>query len=1108
MLVRRTVRWLTGLTACLLLAAAAAAWHFAGRADGFVKTAVLAELRTVCPHGEITVRRAAFDWTDTVTLHGLRLATPVGEPLAEVPVVRLTLDRARYREANAVEVEAVTLVRPTLSLVRRHDGAWDAGSLLPLALPDPAPAAPRWTVEDATVRLVLETAPHDPAPLVAELAGVNLALLPDSRRSYRVEGAAAVRDGDADSGRVSLSGAVDIDRGRWRLSGNVRGLTLSGALLADAFARDRSLQSGLLAARETWRGVEAKLAGERPPAGGPVRVASLDDGVPVAVGGGPARLTDFGLDGDLAATFELSAGSFTEVPEYDVRLTCRNGTLANRFLPFPLSNVAGEARLADGVLTLERATGRHGETVAEARGTFRPTPGGVAGRVEFAASRVPVTAEMRPRLPEALRKLHEMLNPTGTADVAAAVLESEPGVEGGRPKPRWELRELDVTVTGGTARPAKFPYPVRDVRGTAKTDADGVLRVDFRGTAGGRPGRFTGSVVDCGKRCGFEGEVAVAGLPLDRAVRDACPPQVAAALEHLRLSGTADARLTLSRERGEDRPVHWTLAGPLTGGRVRPAGFPYEVTGLSGRVAYDSRDLLWRFTDFRGAHGPATVAGRGVLNGAATPPRLDLSLQTAGVPLDRDLRAALPDGPKEVFDLLRPTGAVEADLQLTWTPGDPVWVASRRFRVAGGTAHLTAFPLPLRDVTVAGSYEPAGDGGKVLIDGFSVIHRERTPAGPVERTTTGEVSARHHDDGSWSVRLDAMKTDGLVFGPELRAAVPQGLRDGLDALHVRGPVNLRVRQMELRGLSGDPAATTAAWDATADLTRNTAELGPTVTLHGGRVACDGQYDGRRTTLKGTLHTPRADLLDHTVTDVRAPFRLVGDRLRVGDPPDGRGNRRGGPADRGRADAYGGVVRLDADADLSRGPDYRLWANLDGLSLQTYADRHLGGSKNLRGSVKAVLDLAGRGSDLGTLVGRGKVDVEPAALGELNVVMRLFGALGRRDATMFDYAGARFRVGDRAVEFREISLAGQAISFRGRGNVWLDGRLGLEFFSQPPARWNLPLIGALSTGWVRLAVGGTVKRPRVDAGSPVVDAPLKAFLSPLLIDGAPPRTAGR
>ena len=377
---------------------------------------------------------------------------------------------------------------------------------------------------------------------------------------------------------MKLDGAIDLDRGAWRLDGTVRGLTLGGGLLADAFARDRALQGRLLAAREKWRGLERKLAGERPVpggprSGGPVRVASLEPGAPLFADGGhtrdsgPARLTDFGLEGDLSATFALAADRLDAAPTLDAELSCTGGTLSNRFLPFPLSGVTGTVRIAGGggrepVLDLVEARGRHGETVATASGTFRPGPSGIAGRVELAASRVPITAEMRPRLPDALRKLHVLLDPTGTAEVRSAVLETVVSTEDGVTKPRWELTDLDAAFDRGTARPEKFPYPIRDVRGTAVTDGDGVLRLDFAGTAGGRPGTFTGWVRRPGKRCEFHGEAAVDGFPLDRALRDACPPPVAEALEHMRLAGVADPRLTLDRPAGLDSPSAGPSPGP------------------------------------------------------------------------------------------------------------------------------------------------------------------------------------------------------------------------------------------------------------------------------------------------------------------------------------------------------------------------------------------------------------------------------------------------------------------------------------------------------------------------------------------------------------------
>ena len=1030
-------------------------------------------------------------------------------------------------------MKALTLVRPTLTLVRRADGAWNLADLLPLTPPDPPPACPAWDVRDATVKLVFETGDRHSSdrcepgagPLAATLHGVNLTLLPESRRSYRVRGTGGVSGATGEAGGVRFDGAVDLDRGAWRLSGNLRGLELGGGLLADAALGSPELQAGLLAAREKLSEAERKLAGEMDPFAGvePVRVASLGDGGPLVAGGGgfddgsgPVRLTDFGLEGDLSAEFSLSAASFTEVPEYDVTVRCRSGTLTNRFLPFPLTGVRGTARVAGGEVRLTEASGRHGATRARAEGVFRPTPLGLAGRVTLSAERVPVTANDRDRLPEVLRKLHETLGPTGTADVRVCVLESEPGVEHGVMKQRWELRELDVTVTDGTARPEKFPYLVEDVRGTARTDGDGVLRLDFRGTAAGRPGMFTGWVRHPGKRCEFRGEVKAVGVPLDRAFRDALPPDVREAVEHMGLSGEADPTLELHRPPGEDRDVNWRLTAAVRGARVRSAAFPYPIDGLSGAVRFDSADGVWKFTDLAGKHGPAALTGEAAFDlSDGGPGRLELSVVARNVPLDRSLRAALPDGPAAVWDLLAPSGTADVRAEVGWTPGRDVRVAAPAFRVRGGSVTLEPFPLPLREVNVTGSYLPDRSdvgAGRVTIGGFGFAHADRgtAPDGstfPVTLRTSGRGEASHESDGGWSVSFDDVWCDGFVTGPALLTALPDGLRGGAESIDLRGPVNLRVPSAQLRGYADDPAATTAAWQAAADLAGppggNTACLGPTVALGAGVVTCEGSYDGLVATLKGELRAASATAYDHTLTDVEAPFAMRGDVLTVGSPGDPNGRHA-------KAVAYGGFVRADATANLAAGPDYRLSASLNGARLAEYAARHMGSADGLRGNVRASATLAGRGDDLRTVVGRGGVEVQPAALGTLPVVLRLFKAVNMGDPTAFDSAAAEFDLADEAVTFRRVDLRGQAISFVGRGRIERRGDLNLQFYSRPPTTvGRIPLINRLATGWIGVDVTGTVGAPAVKTFNQPVDASLRAFLTPLspMLRGPPPRTAG-
>ncbi|QDT17276.1 AsmA-like C-terminal region-containing protein [Alienimonas californiensis] len=1133
-MIRRTVRWLTALCALLAIGGGAAGWYYLDRADAMTRQAVLEALGELAPHARIGVATASFNWDETIVVTGLTIA-PISDPEGArppivVPELRIALDRERFRESERIDVRALTLVRPTLTLVRRPDGTWNLADLLPLNPPEPAPPCPAWEIRDATVRLVFETQPDAAAdgepgpghgPLAATLHHLNVSLLPDSRRSYRIRGTGGVAGADVEeladgAGGVQFDGAVDLDHGRWRLGGAVGGLELGGGLLADAAVGSPELQAGLLAAREKFTAVERKLAGESvaPDAGlhrGPVRVVSADPVTPLGLRSAleprdPVRLTDFGLEGDLSAEFALSSESFAAKPEYEITVRCRQGTLVNRFLPFPLSGVRGTARIAGGEVRLIEATGRHGETFARAEGVFRPSPLGLDGRVTFSAKRVPVTVNDGPRLPEALRKLHAALTPSGTADVAVATLEAAPATVDGVLRNRWELTELDVTVTDGTIRPEKFPVPVRNVRGFAKTDEQGVLRLDFRGAVAGQPGAFRGWVRNPGRAFEFRGAGKVVAAPLNRAFRDACPPSVRAAVEHMGIEGVADAELTLHRPPGLDQPMHWTVRADVTDAALRAEGFPYAIDALHGGVRFDSQEGIWRFENLRGTHGPATLTGSAAFDASRKPGRLALDVSVAGAPLDQALHDALPEGARQVWDELALSGGV-IDLRTTvaWAPGRPPRVDLPDLRVSGATITPEAFPLELREIAAAGSFVSARTpgGGTLRLDRFGFAHRDRDGDAPVDLTTAGRMELRHTAAGDWALSVDDLACDGFVAGPAFKAALTDDLREGAEALNLTGPVDLRVPSLQLRGVADGSAATTAAWRVSAALDGNTAELGPTVRLGPGTVTCEGQYDGDRVILGGELRTARAAALDHVLTDLSAPFRLRGDELLIGSPdaPDGRHLT---------AMAYGGVLRADATANLSRGPDYRLSAELHGAKLSEYARQQMGGAKNLEGNLRGSISLAGRGSDTRTVTGSGNLEIKPAALGELNLVLRLFKAVNMNDPTMFHSAAARFELADETATFRRIDLLGEAISFVGRGRVGLNGGLDLQFYSKAPTTWRLPLVRALSTGWVGVQVAGSVGQPAVRTFSPAVEGSLAAFLtplSPLLSEPVPRRTAG-
>ena len=1137
-MLRRTLGWLAAFLLIGGAAGALALWEVGRRADDWILGLVRAESARVVPHGRVTVGGAAFDWDRRVTLTDVTIAgprpaegdaaapdaaapdaaapdaaapdaaapdaaAPDAGPIAVMPRVRLTVDRTRFRESERLELRSVTLERPTFTLRRRPDGTWSVLDLLPLELPDPPPPAPDWNIVDATVRFELEAGGTLP-PLVVTLSGIDLEAVPVARRRYELRGTAAVDR----AGELAFSGWADLDRGTWSLAGSVGGLTLSGGLLADAFLTSPDMQARLASVRAKFEATQDRLAGGPGSGRPPVMTASAGDG-PVGGLGVDRRLArpaDFGLDGNLDLTFSAGVPEAGGKLESDVTVACRAGRLVNRFLPFPLTDVTGTLRVADGELVLENASGSAGPTRMSATGRFRPTPAGLRGVVRFSGRNLPIDAGSGPRLPEVLRKLHDKLNPTGQVDLAVAeftAFDIAP-VPGGEPV-KWRLTDLDLAVREGTARPPVFPYPVRGVAGTAVMNEAGVIDLAFTGAANGRTGTFRGWAADPGPDVEFRGVLRADDLPIDRVFRDACPPSVAAAVDTLHAAGRGDVRLDLHRPPGRDRPIHWALHAAVREARVNLAAFPYPVSGLSGTVRYDSGGRVWRFERLAGRHGAVAVTGEARLELDPRPGRLAMWVESENAVLDDDLRDALPPALRTIWTALRPTGRASFRSEIEWVPGTPARVSLPRFAVRGGGARPHCFPLPLLDVALSGSYDPrsAPDVGRVNLERFTAAHLDR-PAGaaghhdaPRRITTTGRASLEHRGDGRWTLRFEDLRTPGLEFGPALRAAFPPDVRSALDSLDPRGPADVTAEVLEFRGIAGTEAAVTSAWRVGAVLPDNRLSVGFDARVRDGRVLVAGNHDGRRTEMAGRLTAPRVGALDHTLGDVTVPFALAGDRLTVGrgDPASPESAAR--PRDaRATCAVYGGTLAMDAVADLSAGPAYGVRLDLNGLNLQRYAAEELGLSEGVKGVVRGAVDLRGAGPGTDSITGGGYATVEPAALYELPMILRMFSVANYGDPTAFTQADLRFGVARNAVSFSEINLRGKSINFRGKGYVALDRRLDLMFYSRPASRIVIPLLSNLSSGWIGVRVRGSLDDYAVTKSVPRLDDSLRLFLEPV------------
>jgi len=355
----------------------------------------------------------------------------------------------------------------------------------------------------------------------------------------------------------------------------------------------------------------------------------------------------------------------------------------------------GVVRLADGVATVTEAEGRDGETRVRLSGTVSlpGRPKRVALRLEATKGRL--NEELRDCLPERYHRLWNDLRLAGTVNVTAR-LTADKGTQG-----RTELA-LDIRPTDCTVDYVRFPYPVRLASGSAHYGGGRLRAEGLRGeTPAGVPVTISGTVADLDTpRAHPRILIEAPRRPLDDGLRRALAPQYRELWDRLQPEGAVAARCLVARGDDGEGPVGVEVTAQLLGASITDREFPYRLSDLRGRLTLTDAALV--LEDVKGTHGPAQVSLSGRLL-AGSPTRLDLTLNGVQLPLDQDLKRALPESVQEVWSTLNLAGTVTVNCKLS---GDPESL-KKTINIAtnNGRLRYEGFPYPLRNLTGELDYE-------------------------------------------------------------------------------------------------------------------------------------------------------------------------------------------------------------------------------------------------------------------------------------------------------------------------------------------------------------------------------------------------------------------
>lgn len=221
-----------------------------------------------------------------------------------------------------------------------------------------------------------------------------------------------------------------------------------------------------------------------------------------------------------------------------------------------------------------------------------------------------------------------------------------------------------LTLRNGRISHPKAPHAIRDLRGDIRIERAPAGPVVIRPQGlSGRAGPIDLKIREGNIRFSPEAPqslvIQLDGVPLNKKVKALLPDHLCYMWDQLRPSGPGTLNISgkLEKEAGPTRPFAPYLTITLEVGGIRHAQWPYPLRNVSGRLNLHDRQI--RTAELHGSNGAARIALTVEPHTHRGRPGMKIQLAGKGVPLDQQLRKALPTRFHPAWDTFKPTGVID-----------------------------------------------------------------------------------------------------------------------------------------------------------------------------------------------------------------------------------------------------------------------------------------------------------------------------------------------------------------------------------------------------------------------------------------------------------------
>lgn len=754
----------------------------------------------------------------------------------------------------------------------------------------------------------------------------------------------------------------------------------------------------------------------------------------------------------------------------------------------PLSDLSAQFVVTPSQILIEHLQAAWGSaTIALPRLELRPeAPAGVL-QGEVAIHNLRVTEELL-RLHPRLRQWYDTYGPQGVLNLRGNFRFDSQGW-------RWHMQVFPQQMTVVYSR---FPYPVRELNGILEW-TDEHIWGNLYGKVGNRPVTIQGRTLL--REGAWQWIVAAPSVVFEREMIDALGGAAGQRLAELRPAGDFGFRF-VSLRKGRDLPPERQLEIELQDTQIQYDRFPYPLRNLRGRIRMrgDPRGESWELEETRASNNVAEILLRGRLESWEGRHFLQLHFWAKNLPLDEELRGALPsEGARQLWrDLALRGSLAELTGQVLYDSLSDRMHLQFSAEPAPGDCSIQPSWFPYRVDNLAGRLE--------YNDGHAIIPLARGQHGSARFSAT--VTYRQEPHGVWTVDLADLFAEQIPLDQELAQAVPPALQQVLRTLNPAGKINLR-GQLRIQGTAHPSVPVHTQWSLFVDTHQTRLDCGLRFTAVSGTAHIVGVAQGERFACLTQLDLTSAHALGVQLTQIRGPLWADGQKILIGrlvpaqsvgqlwqgfSPPTGGSSsvsqpevldRQPPPPGPLTARLAGGLVSLDGVIHVGEAPHFRLGFSVHRADLGQFAQELLGRSENLRGTMYVQGELGGILGQPDTLTGQGVLQLREADIYDTPLMLALLRMLTNREPrrNVFSSVDMSFELEGQRILIPYVVFQGDAINFEGSGDVDWQGRIRLVLRANlvradSPFPLMRQLVGDASQQLVILHVSGWLYDPVV------------------------------